>query len=129
MNETATPPATEPTAPPKPQGRERRVARRRQPKGGTRVACRKGTLGLGQNIAVQVLDLSETGIRLMVRTALATGDDVEFELVTCGQPRPIKLVARIAWAVPASDGNYCIGARFEKELKYRDLLQMTTFAV
>jgi len=30
----------------------------------------------------------------------------------------------VAWSVPAADGTYCLGARFQKRLTYGDFLQL-----
>jgi hypothetical protein len=76
----------------------RRLARRRAPKGGTRVVCRKGTLGLGPDLAVSVLDVSESGIRLLVREALAERQEIEVGLTGPGQARAHRLVATVVWS-------------------------------
>ncbi len=60
----------------------------RQPFGRTlRVTCRKGALDLGPNLAVELLKMSETGIRVVVRDALAVGQEVPvgLELGSCGR--------------------------------------------
>src|SRR5947209_5085336 len=99
----------------------RRGSRRQKPKGSTRVICQKGVLALGVNLAVSALDISQTGIRLMVKAALAPGQEVQVALEGICQRRPFQLAATIIWCVPAADGNFCIGARFDKALPYRDL--------
>src|SRR5438128_2163012 len=54
----------------------RRHSRRQPPKGSVRAFCRKGTLGLGPNIAVRLLDLSEGGAQLVVSEELQPGQEV-----------------------------------------------------
>ena len=41
--------------------KNRRAANRRQPRGGSKIVCAAGKYGLGPNVAVSVLDVSETG--------------------------------------------------------------------
>src|SRR5256885_2178544 len=50
--------------------KNRRANPRRAPKGSTRVTCRRGSLGLGPNLALSLLDVSETGARLLVKEPL-----------------------------------------------------------
>jgi hypothetical protein len=104
----------------------RRLTRRRVPKGGTRVVCRKGTFGLGADLAFSVLDISESGIRLLVRQSLAEGQEIELGLTGPGQGRTQRLLATVVWCVPAADGRCCIGARFERTLPYKDLQLFAT---
>jgi len=37
----------------------------------------------------------------------------------------VTVPARVVWAVPAADGQCCIGARFEKRVAYVDLVSLT----
>jgi hypothetical protein len=104
-------------APPK----NRRRALRRCPKRATRVACFRGDLGLGPNLALELLDVSETGVRVRVRESLENGKPVEIQLTGLAHPRPFKLLARVIWCVPAADGSFCVGARFDKGLRYGDV--------
>jgi len=105
--------------------KNRRVSIRRMPRGKPRVSCLKGSLGLGRNIGETVLDLSETGVRLVVSTALDDGQEIEVILQGQGQPSRIKVLANVVWCVPAADGRYCIGARFQKYLSYADFGRLT----
>src|SRR5205807_5017007 len=50
-----------------------RRTRRRRPKNHTKVTCHKGPFGLGPNVAVSMLDVSEAGIRLVVKVPLDRG--------------------------------------------------------
>jgi hypothetical protein len=101
--------------------RNRRLTRRRSPKGGTRVVCRKGTFGLGSDLSVSVLDLSESGIRLIVREPLREKEMIELNLMGPGQGRSFRSFASVMWCVPTADGSYCVGARFDTSLRYKDL--------
>src|SRR5688500_7462579 len=102
----------------------RRVSPRRRPKNGAKVSCQKGSLGLGPNLALSVVDVSETGMRLILKSPREKGQVVEINLTVPGHPRPVKLPAVIVWSVPEPGGSCRVGARFQRSLNYRDLLQI-----
>ncbi len=99
----------------------RRADRRRSAKRSTKAACRRGTLGLGPSLTVAVLDVSQTGCRLLVTVPLEKGQGVEVTLEAMGGYRPVRGLASVVWCVPAADGNHCVGLQFEKALSYLDL--------
>jgi hypothetical protein len=110
---------------PLPSARNRRLDRRRMPRGRIQVACLKGTLGLGRNVARQLLDLSETGARLIVVSQLQFGQEVELTVQSRGHGRLIKRAAAVMWCAPIQDGEWQVGIRFQKRFEYADLLQLT----
>ena len=112
---------TEPTS----AGHNRRLSRRRPAKGRVKVACRRGALDIGSNLALSLLDVSETGARLMVKQALEPGREVSIGLEGQSSIRPIPRVAVVAWCVAAADGAFCTGVIFQKRLAYRDLLELS----
>jgi hypothetical protein len=111
-------------SPPPPKTPNRRRGRRQLPKGATKTQCYPNALGLGQNIALAVLDLSETGVRLLVKQKLTPGREVEIGLEGVGHRRPVKILGRVAWTVKTSDGNHCVGVEFQRTLPYADFLQL-----
>jgi hypothetical protein len=96
-------------------------ARRSPAKAGCKVSCRRGSMGMGPNLALAILDVSETGIRLRVREALQPRQEIEVGLEGLGHARPLRLSAQVAWCVATADDFYCIGARFQNRLTYQDL--------
>jgi hypothetical protein len=98
----------------------RRNSPRRKPRSSVKVECRTGSCGLGPNIASMTLDISDTGVRLIVVKEMAIMTEVEFIIVGYGMQRPIKRLAYIRWQVKLDDGRFCIGAEFQKRLDYRD---------
>jgi hypothetical protein len=96
----------------------RRLAPRRSPKKSSKITCRKGHLGLGPNLAVELLDLSEGGVRLVVKAVFNKGDEVEVGLMAPGGMREALRKGHVAWAVPTAQGQCCIGVCFEKYLEY-----------
>ena len=57
--------------------RNRRLSRRQAPKGSTKATCHKGLFGLGRDVAVAVLDISQYGAQLVVKEALKPRQPVE----------------------------------------------------
>jgi hypothetical protein len=109
--------------PPKPN---RRLSRRRAPKNRLRAICQRGGLELGPNLALGVLDLSETGVRLRVKEALRAGQEVSICLESSASVRPVKRIGNVAWCAPAPEGGDCwVGVNFQKRLDYRDYLDLT----
>lgn len=104
----------------------RRCTNRRQPRPSLKVFCRRGSTGLGPNIAVAILDLSETGVRLTAKAELNKGQEIEIELTFPGQNGTIKRLADVVWCVAAADeGIYCLGARFQKRLAYGEFVALS----
>jgi hypothetical protein len=68
----------------------------------------------GGNVAVCTLDLSPTGIRLVVRTPLTPGDSVEVTLPS--EDLPLKVRGRVTWSAPLPDGCTCVGVHFDAPL-------------
>jgi hypothetical protein len=77
-------------------------------------------LGLGPNLAIKLLDVSETGARLVVSEELAAGQEVEVELEALGLKNRTKMVSSICWQLKLEDGSFCVGVRFDKQLNYAD---------
>jgi hypothetical protein len=108
---------------PKPATPNRRRGKRHQLKCSTKASCPKAR-GLGKDVAVSVLDLSETGIRLLVNEPLANGQEVEIILDSVITRKPLKVPGTIIWGVPAADGNHCIGVSFRQPVPYADMLKL-----
>ncbi len=102
----------------------RRRARRCAVSGLARIECRKGSGGLGRNLAVTTLDLSETGARLVVQAPLAPGEGVEVLLSSPGVAKPFRRLGKVVWSVLLDDGTRAIGVGFDKALSYADLRRL-----
>lgn len=101
--------------------KNRRANPRRAPKGSTRVTCRRGSLGLGPDLALSLLDVSETGARLLVKEPLAIGQEVELGLLAPGCVREYLLPGVVVWAIETAAGGHCVGFQFQKRLSYSAL--------
>lgn len=102
-----------------PARRNQRRCRRQAPRGSTRVCAYRNPLGLGPNIALAILDVSEEGIRLLMQE-LPAGKEFEINLEGVAR-KAVKVLAEIAWSVPTADGKFVVGARFQKSLPYVEL--------
>lgn len=104
--------------------RERRAYQRKPPRGRCLVKLYRGSLGLGKNLAVELLDLSLGGAKLRVAESFRTGEEVTLELLGQGHLRPVKSLAHVVWCRQDS-ASYTIGVTFEKLLSYADFLHVT----
>src|SRR4051812_1813885 len=98
----------------------RRSSERRKPRRTVKVECRNGSHGLGPDIAVGVLDLSDTGVRMIIKSAVAVKKDVEITISGYGMMKAMKVLATIRWVVAIENGQFCIGAEFQKRIPYRE---------
>jgi hypothetical protein len=105
--------------------KNRRAFRRHSPRGKPKIALYKGSLDLGANLAVRLLDVSESGVRLLARAALDPPQEVTLTIEGMGHLRPIKTTGKVVWCVPADDGAYCMGIQFFKYIPYADLTRLT----
>jgi PilZ domain len=110
---------------PAPKVKNRRIYLRRNAKASTKATCRKGTLDLGPNLALGVLDLSETGVRLRLRQPLDAKQEVAVTLEGANHHRPLRIVGRVAWCVATAAGEHLAGIAFDKRLPYVELFKLT----
>ena len=104
---------------------ERRHHPRHVPKPGVRVVCRTGTLGVGPNLAISLVDISEMGLRLVVPSTMQKGQEVQIELEAPGRGRALKLMADVIWSMPNDEGTYWLGIEFRRQLTYGELQDLT----
>jgi hypothetical protein len=94
---------------------------RRKARPSTRFTCHRGSPGAGVNLGVALLDVSETGVRLLVSEELEPDQEIEVRFLSLKHFRPIKLAAQVIWAVPTADRAWCVGASFQQRLSPTDL--------
>jgi hypothetical protein len=104
--------------------RNKRLTRRRPPKRTTRALLYGSAIGVGANLAVSVLDLSETGIRLVIKSEMKVGQQVQVELESSSR-RLVKVQATLIWILPTIDGNFCAGFQFDKTIEWGSILSLT----
>ncbi|HVK14681.1 MAG TPA: PilZ domain-containing protein [Gemmataceae bacterium] len=98
--------------------RDRRTNRRRPVKSGATVTARKGALGLGPNVVLAPVTLSDDGISLRVNRELTKGDELEITLIPPGRAKFIKLMGDVRWCRAGAHETYVIGVQFRRRLRY-----------
>jgi hypothetical protein len=98
----------------------RRRSQRRKPRNSVKVECRKGSSGLGANLAKTLLDVSDSGVRLVVPQALDLQSEVEIIIGGYGMKAPIKRLGTVRWLLKLEGGLYCAGIEFQKHIDYRE---------
>jgi hypothetical protein len=98
----------------------RRRAPRRKPRGFVKLECRKGSIGLGSNLATTLLDVSETGARLVTHQELAIQQEVEIIFLGYGLRQKVRQLANVRWQLKLDDGKFCLGVEFQKRMTYAD---------
>jgi len=105
-------------------GVNRRGAIRRKPKG-VEVSCRRGSFGVGPDLAVTIRSISESGARLLVTDRLKTGAEVELVFRAAANPNQIRILANVVRCKAVPGQVYCIAVRFQKRIAYADFTRMT----
>jgi hypothetical protein len=92
---------------------------------GARCRCRKGLLGIGPDLALALLDLSQAGASLLAKEALGPKQPVVVELYGVAYPKEVHVPGRVARCAPAPEGAYRVAVRFERYLTYAELQCLT----
>jgi hypothetical protein len=104
-----------------------KLARPRPLKHGVVLTVRKGTLGLGPDLAVAGQEISEDGLRARVRAALKEGEEIEIGLTGVGRGKPTLLIGDVRWCQPdendRSGKTFVIGAQFRHRLSFSQIGQ------
>jgi hypothetical protein len=98
----------------------RRLDRRANARASVKVVCRKGTLDLGANIAVAILDVSETGVRLIVKEPLAIDQELTVSLEPTHSRGADRRPGRVVWCVESTEQKFVVGVHFDKRLPYAE---------
>jgi hypothetical protein len=88
------------------------------------VQCRQSGPCQGPNLATLVVDVSTTGICLMLTEALETGTEVELWIDGYGLGRSIKRVGNVRWHLKDSTGGFRTGIQFQKCIEVRDWINL-----
>jgi hypothetical protein len=100
--------------------RNRRRSQRRKLRTSVKLQCRKGALGMGANLASSVLDLADSGVRLVLTQQLAIGGEVEVVIEGYGIRSAVKRLGFVRWQLKLEEGGFCTGVEFQKRIEYRD---------
>jgi hypothetical protein len=86
------------------------------------IECRRASRGA--DLAVCALDISEAGVRLVLRAALVAGDVVEVVLSGAGVREPLRRRGRVAWSSPLAGGGACAGVSFDEPVPPADVQRL-----
>jgi hypothetical protein len=100
--------------------RNRRRSQRRRPRTTVKVQCRKGSYGLGVDIAADVLDIADSGLRTVLKQQLDPQSEVEVIISSYGIRQAIKRIGYVRWQLKLESGLFCTGIEFQKRIDYRD---------
>jgi hypothetical protein len=98
----------------------RRNSRRLPPRKTVKTECRKGTLGLGVNLAEACRDLSEGGVCLILKAPVDPNLEVEV-LINGHGVRAIKRAGRVCWTHSLDDGRVLVGVQFQGLVPFADV--------
>ncbi len=104
---------------------ERRAFPRRPLRRSAQVTCVKGGMGAGKNVALGAVNVSQSGVGLVVSEPLPPRQPVEVSLTTVTHRRPVKRLAEVVWSEPMVEGMYLVGVSFAKRLPYAELQDLT----
>jgi hypothetical protein len=93
-------------------------------KDGCRAQCRRGTLDLGPNLALELVNVWPDGTGLLVKEPLADGAEVSVVLEGPGSSPPVKRTASVVRCQSAR-GGYLADVEFRKRLERAELLSLT----
>jgi hypothetical protein len=103
----------------------RRRVRRLRPNGKVEVVCHPVAAASGPNLALCALDLSQSGVRLVLEQALPEGEEVQLVLTVPGFRNPVSCRGRVAWCLPLALGAVHVGVQFAQPLSYAELQGFT----
>ncbi len=109
--------------------KDHRLKRRKLARPSVKLSVRKGTMGLGKDIALEVINLTEDGIGFRAAAELLVGDEVEVTLTKPGQNRSLKFIADIRWSSEQLSEEdewptYVVGAKLRSRISYVDLTML-----
>lgn len=101
---------------------DRRIVRRRPLKKGVSLTIRKGTMGLGPNLSIGGIELSDDGIQVVIKNEVRKGDEIEVGLTGIGRSKPMVLIADVRWCRPVEDSEtFLVGLKLRRRLSHQDM--------
>jgi hypothetical protein len=95
---------------------DRRGADRRRARVGSRAEVRRGVLGMSPDLALKVIDVSESGAQVGLVVPLRAGEQVEVALWPPGGAQSVRGPAVICWCLPTATGEFRAGLRMRRRL-------------
>jgi hypothetical protein len=112
---------TDPETPDPTPWADRRLADRHPPRPGTRVEVRRGVLGQGPDVVIDLLDLTVSGAKIRIRGHLRRADRVAVKLIPPTGAWVADGTAVVHWCLLGADGTLLAGIQFRRPLAICDL--------
>jgi len=103
--------------------RDRRGGPRRKPRGRIRVLCHVDPLG--PNVARALLDLSQVGLRLLIKKPLALGTPVALTIQRINHMVPIHCTGIVCWSLERENGRCSVGVELHDRLDKESFARLT----
>jgi len=100
------------------------MSQRREARRSIRLECRKGAHGLGKDVGDAILDVSEDGVRVMLKVELPLKQEVEVIICPADGRSSIKRLANVMWVVKTEENRFCAGLKFQKRMAYADVAKL-----
>jgi hypothetical protein len=114
----------EPAPAPAPVARaERRAAQRRPARPGSRAEVRRGNLGMGPDLAVGLVDVSEGGAQVRLTCPLLPGEQIQIALWPPRGIRSVRMPATVCWC-RTTGGVVLAGVRLRERISPRDVAKL-----
>jgi CheY-like chemotaxis protein len=99
---------------------DRRAFPRLTAAGDVKIACFMGRLNYGQNLAMALIDFSEAGMCLRLKTPVEVGQEVFVTLEGSCLKRPMICAGTVVWIDKSRETDYSAGVLLDRYVKYRD---------
>jgi PilZ domain len=103
--------------------RERRGGPRHKPRGRIRVSCHADPLG--PNVARALVDLSEVGLRLLIKEPLVLGTHVALTIQRINHMVPVHCTGIVRWSLERDDGSCSVGVELHNRLDKESFARLT----
>ena len=98
----------------------------RQPRRHLGIVCRRGTTGLGPDLAVGIVDVTEDRLKVRLTAPVPVGDELEADLTPPGNGKVMRLRGVVAACRPSRDGKSSVAkVRLRHRLTFRQLAELT----
>jgi hypothetical protein len=79
-------------------------------------------MGLGPNLSVSGVELSDDGIKAIVKNEMKKGDEIEIGLTGIGRGKPVVMIADVRWCRAQEESEtFVVGAKFRRRIAYAEM--------
>jgi CheY-like chemotaxis protein len=104
--------------------RERRAFPRLPATPDVKISCFIGRLDYGSDQAKELLDLSESGLRLLLKGPIDVGQEVFVTLEGDPPMRPMMCAGKVVWTDKAPEAGYSTGVLLDRCLRYKEVSRL-----